>query len=133
MRRLTNALFFLSFAAIVGMPALALADGIGNIGGFVSGLFGEFDTAAIVAVIGAIATVALALSKFLPGWATKLNLVAATATVAATAVGALGPKAGGVAILIALGGALIGYNRSEKRASTDPEIVSDRIDALKGF
>lgn len=91
----------------------------------------EFDTTAIVFVLGAIGTVALALSKFLPGWATKLNVVMVIAAGIASGIEALGPKATAVAILIAAFGAWKGYTRSESRAAGTPEAM-ERIAELRG-
>ena len=113
--RLFRALSLLATLAFCLMlPTLALAQEAG--GGLANLLSGTHEVAPWIAICSAIATVALALSNFLPGWATKLNILAAVAAGVGSALGALGPTATIFAILIAAGGAVIGYHRSETRA-----------------
>ncbi len=115
-----NALRYFSLlclaAVLIALPSLALAqESLG------SGLTQFFDTpiatAGIVAVLGAIAACALSLTHYLPGWAARLNTIAGVATLAAMKIGLLGVKAGAVAILLAILGAWLGYERSEARAA----------------
>lgn len=106
----------LCLAACVLFPVVAFAqESLGS--GITRIIDTTFSTAAIVALCSAIASVALACSKFLPGWATKANVVVMVATAVGGAVGALGPQAGAVAIIVAAFGAVIGYNRSDARAA----------------
>ncbi len=125
------AIVVLSAAFVIFTPSLALADGIGGIGAFASDVFNTpFSTAGIVALCSAIASVALACSKFLPGWATKCNIVVIVSTAVGGAVGALGPTAGAITIIVAAFGAILGYMRSEKRAAGTP-IGNERIAELR--
>lgn len=103
--------------AALALPCVAFAQDVPSDAALGSSLSALHDVAPWIAICGAIATCALGLTKFLPGWATKLNLVAALATGVGSALGALGAKATLVAIVLAVIGALIGYNRSEDRAA----------------
>ena len=111
---------FVVALSIMAFPVVVLAqvatEAASSPGGLGAIFSGEFGTAGIVAVLGCVATMALTLTKFLPGWGTKLNIVAAAATGIASAVGTLGPKATVIGIVLAAVGALLGYNRSASRA-----------------
>ena len=63
----------LAIVSLLAFPAMLFAQDGASI------LSRTFDTAGVVAVLGAVVGVCVALSKFLPGYATKLNVVVAAA------------------------------------------------------
>ena len=113
LNRLFRVLAFTGTLALMLMlPTLALAQDAAPVDGGIP-------VGPIAAIFAAIAGVAVAVSNYLPGAATYLNVVIGGATACAavlTTMGDAAPTATVSAIVIACVGAIIGRARSETRA-----------------
>jgi hypothetical protein len=110
----------LALSLVLAFPALAFAqEAVAAASSFDLGsmLSGMHEVAPWVTLLGSVAAFLVACSKFLPGWATKLNAAAGFVTGIAAALGALGPKATIIGMVLAFVGVVLGYNRSNDRAA----------------
>jgi hypothetical protein len=93
--------------------------------------------ASVFALIASIGTALLPFTSKLPGWATYSNVAMIVIGVVAAiadkllALAQVNPYATLTGVLFAAIGAAISYTLSERRAAPHPEIVAERVDALR--